>query len=237
MLIPPIGSITSMLLTPPITVAEEIAAVVVNVSVPAPPSIISVLPRLAAAVIISLPAPPSTLSAPVPRLIVSLPAPASITFEPAVAVIISLPAPASNVSALVPRVKISAPGPAVTSIGVAVLPPVNVNASVAVRPAALIVKTPVPDANEYAPVLIAGVADNVYEITLIVSNTSLLVSNVVVASVALRIFRVSFVPKLPVIFVSPVKSPLFADTVRSIFALLLIVSPVSPLILTVVAFV
>ena len=144
----PAASITSILLIPPITDADAISPVVVRVSMPSPPSITSVLAKLAPPVKVSLPAPPEILSAPVPRVMISLPAPPSIVFEPAVATIISLPAPESNISAFVPRVIESLATPEVILIGVAEALPTSVTTFPAPKPAALIVTTPVPKANE-----------------------------------------------------------------------------------------
>ena len=137
-----IGEITSILLTFERTEGLEIAVVVVNVSTPSPPSIVSVFAILAAVTKISLPAPPEIFSTPVPSVIVSLPAPASITLVPAVPAIISLPAPAVKLSAFVPRFTVSLPSPVVIIIGVAELVPVIVTGSRAVNVLALIVRLP-----------------------------------------------------------------------------------------------
>ena len=62
---------------------------------------------------------------------------------------------------------------------------------------------------------------------LIVSKTSLLVSKMVSPSAALTIFNTSLVPVLPTISVDAVNPPLLVCTVRSTFALLLMLSVTS----------
>ena len=69
------GLITSILLTPPNTVELVTPVLIVSVSVPSPPSIVSSSLRSLSTAIVSLPAPPDILSIPSPNVIESLPAP------------------------------------------------------------------------------------------------------------------------------------------------------------------
>ena len=117
--------ITSMFLTLPISAELKLWAEPVcvkdSVSVPAPPSTVSVPPDTSKSVsvetvIVSLPAPASMLSRPAPALIISLPPPAEITSSPPLEVIVSIPSPVVKVSLPAPDVIISAPAPEVRVI-------------------------------------------------------------------------------------------------------------------------